>query len=99
KYGGFVPGIRPGKTTAEYLDFIMTRITLPGAAFLALIAILPSFISSALKVPYLIASFFGGTGLLIIVGVMLDTMRQIEAQLLMRHYDGFMKKGKIRGRR
>ncbi len=99
KYGGFVPGIRPGKATAEYLDFIMTRITLPGAMFLALIAILPSIISSSLKVPYLIASFFGGTGLLIIVGVMLDTMRQIESQLLMRHYDGFMKRGKIRGRR
>ena len=99
KYGGFVPGIRPGRATAEYLDFIMTRITLPGALFLALIAILPSIISSSLKVPYLIASFFGGTGLLIIVGVMLDTMRQIESQLLMRHYDGFMKKGKIRGRR
>ncbi len=99
KYGGFVPGIRPGKATAEYLDFIMTRITLPGALFLALIAILPTIISSSLKVPYLIASFFGGTGLLIIVGVMLDTMRQIESQLLMRHYDGFMKRGRIRGRR
>ena len=99
KYGGFVPGIRPGKQTAEYLDFIMTRITLPGAMFLALIAILPSIVSSSLKVPYLIASFFGGTGLLIIVGVMLDTMRQIESQLLMRHYEGFMKKGKVRGRR
>ena len=99
KYGGFVPGIRPGKATAEHLDFIMTRITLPGALFLALIAILPSIISSSLKVPYLIASFFGGTGLLIIVGVMLDTMRQIESQLLMRHYEGFMKHGKVRGRR
>jgi len=99
KYGGFVPGIRPGKQTAEYLDFIMTRITLPGAMFLALIAILPSIVSSSLKVPYLIASFFGGSGLLIIVGVMLDTMRQIESQLLMRHYEGFMKKGKVRGRR
>lgn len=99
KYGGFVPGIRPGRATAEHLDFIMTRITLPGALFLSLIAILPTIISSSLKVPYLIASFFGGTGLLIIVGVMLDTMRQIESQLLMRHYDGFMKKGKIRGRR
>jgi len=99
KYGGFVPGIRPGRQTAEHLDFIMTRITLPGALFLALIAILPSIISSSLKVPYLIASFFGGTGLLIIVGVMLDTMRQIESQLLMRHYEGFMKHGKVRGRR
>ena len=99
KYGGFVPGIRPGRATAEHLDFIMTRITLPGAVFLALIAILPSIISASLKVPYLIASFFGGTGLLIIVGVMLDTMRQIESQLLMRHYEGFMKRGRIRGRR
>jgi preprotein translocase subunit SecY len=99
KYGGFIPGIRPGRATAEYLDFVMTRITLPGAMFLALIAILPTIISSALKVPYLIASFFGGTGLLIIVGVMLDTMRQLESQLLMRHYDGFMKRGRIKGRR
>ncbi len=99
KYGGFVPGIRPGRATAEHLDFIMTRITLPGAMFLALIAILPSIISAFLKVPYLIASFFGGTGLLIIVGVMLDTMRQIESQLLMRHYEGFMKRGRVRGRR
>jgi len=99
KYGGFVPGIRPGKTTAEHLDYIMTRITLPGALTLAIIAILPSIISSSLKVPYLIASFFGGTGLLIVVGVMLDTMRSIESQLLMRHYDGFMKHGRIRGRR
>ncbi|MFH1791354.1 MAG: preprotein translocase subunit SecY, partial [Candidatus Omnitrophota bacterium] len=76
KYGGFVPGIRPGKQTAEYLDFIMTRITLPGAVFLAIIAVLPSIISGSLKIPYLVASFFGGTGLLIIVGVMLDTMKQ-----------------------
>ncbi len=99
KYGGFVPGIRPGKATAQYLDYVMTRITLPGALFLATIAILPSIISAGLKIPYLIASFFGGTGLLIIVGVMLDTTRQIESQLLMRHYDGFMKRGKIKGRR
>ena len=99
RFGGFVPGIRPGRQTAEYLDFIMTRITLPGAIFLAIIAVLPSIISGALKIPYLVASFFGGTGLLIIVGVMLDTMRQIESHLLVRHYEGFMKKGKIRGRR
>jgi len=98
KYGGFVPGIRPGKQTAEHLDFIMTRITLPGAAFLALIAVFPSIISSWLKIPYLVASFFGGTGLLIIVGVMLDTMKQIESHLLMRHYEGFMKKGKLKAR-
>ncbi|NQT23076.1 MAG: preprotein translocase subunit SecY [Candidatus Omnitrophica bacterium] len=99
KYGGFVPGIRPGKQTAEHLDFIMTRITLPGAMFLAVIAVLPTIISKALKIPYLVASFFGGTGLLIIVGVMLDTMRQIESHLLMRHYEGFMKRGTVRGRR
>jgi preprotein translocase subunit SecY len=99
KYGGFVPGIRPGRATAEHLDFIMTRITLPGAMFLAIIAILPSIISGWLKIPYLVASFFGGTGLLIIVGVILDTMRQLESHLLMRHYEGFMKKGRIRGRR
>ena len=99
KYGGFVPGIRPGRQTAEYFDFIMTRVTLPGAMFLALIAILPSIISAWLKIPYMVAAFFGGTGLLIMVGVILDTMRQIESQLLMRHYDGFMKKGKLKGRR
>jgi len=99
KYGGFVPGIRPGKQTAEYLDFIMTRITLPGAMFLAIIAVLPTIISRSMKIPYLVASFFGGTGLLIIVGVMLDTMRQVESHLLMRHYEGFMKRGHVRGRR
>ncbi len=98
KYGGFVPGIRPGRQTAEYLDFIMTRITFPGAIFLAIIAVLPSLISGWLKIPYLVASFFGGTGLLIIVGVMLDTMKQIESHLLMRHYEGFMKKGKLKAR-
>ena len=99
KYGGFVPGIRPGKPTAEYFDYIMTRITLPGAIFLAIIAVLPDAIGGWLHIPYLVASFFGGTGLLIIVGVMLDTMRQVESQLLMRHYDGFMKKGHLKGRR
>ena len=99
RFGGFVPGIRPGRQTAEYLDFIMTRITLPGAMFLAIIAVLPSIISGRLKIPYAVASFFGGTGLLIIVGVMLDTVRQIESHLLVRHYEGFMKKGRIKGRR
>ena len=99
KYGGFVPGVRPGRRTAEYFDFIMTRITLPGAIFLAFIAVFPDMLGAWLKVPYLIASFFGGTALLIMVGVMLDTMRQIESQLLMRHYEGFMKKGRIKGRR
>lgn len=98
RYGGFVPGIRPGRQTAEYLDFVMTRITLPGAIALTIIAIMPTIINGQLGVPYLVASFFGGTGLLIIVGVMLDTMRQIESHLLMRHYEGFMKKGRIKGR-
>jgi preprotein translocase subunit SecY len=98
RFGGFVPGIRPGKQTAEYLDFIMTRITLPGAVFLTIIAVLPSVINSQLGIPFLVASFFGGTGLLIVVGVMLDTMRQIESHMLMRHYEGFMKKGRVRGR-
>lgn len=99
KYGGFVPGIRPGKPTAEYFDFILTRITLPGAIFLAIIAVFPELISAWLRVPELVASFFGGTGLLIVVGVILDTMRQVESHLLMRHYEGFMKKGKLKGRR
>ncbi|MDD5449523.1 MAG: preprotein translocase subunit SecY [Candidatus Omnitrophica bacterium] len=99
KYGGFVPGIRPGKATSDYLDFVMTRITLPGAVFLAIIAILPSIVSNSLKIPYLVASFFGGTGLLIIVGVMLDTIRVLESQLIMRHYEGFVSHGRVRGRR
>lgn len=99
RYGGFIPGVRPGRPTAEFLDFIVTRITLTGAIFLAIIAVLPSLISAWLKIPYLVASFFGGTGLLIVVGVMLDTMKQVESHLLMRHYEGFMKRGHIRGRR
>lgn len=99
KYGGFIPGIRPGEPTTEFLDFVMTRITLAGAIFIAVIAILPDFIMAWLKVPYLIASFFGGTGMLIIVGVMLDTIKQIESQLLMRNYEGFIKSGRIQGRR
>jgi len=99
KYGGFIPGIRPGTSTAEYLDYIMTRITLAGAIFIAIIAIFPDFIMAWLKVPYLVASFFGGTGVLIIVGVMLDTVKQIESHLLMHHYEGFIKVGRIKGRR
>jgi len=98
KNGGFIPGIRPGKETSEYIENILTRITLPGAIFLALVAILPTFAMSVLQVPPVFASFFGGTSLLIIVGVSLDTLQQIESYLLMRHYDGFMKTGKIRGR-
>src|SRR3989338_3500973 len=100
KHGGFIPGVRPGTQTADFLDFIMTRITLPGALFVCMIAIMPDAIMAALKVPYLVASFFGGTGILIVVGVMLDTMKQIESHLLTRHYDGFMRSGQmIRGRR
>jgi preprotein translocase subunit SecY len=99
KYGGFIPGIRPGTSTAEYLDFIMTRITLAGAIFIAFIAIFPDFIMAWLKIPYLVASFFGGTGILIIVGVMLDTIKQIESHLLMHHYEGFIKSGRIKGRK
>jgi preprotein translocase subunit SecY len=95
KYGGFVPGIRPGKKTAEYIDRILTRITLPGSIFLAFIAILPDIMISKFRIPF----YFGGTGLLIVVGVMLDTLSQIESHLLMRHYEGFMKKGKMRSRR
>jgi preprotein translocase subunit SecY len=96
--GGFIPGVRPGDATSDYIENILTRITLPGAIFLALIAILPTFAMSVLQVPPVFASFFGGTSLLIIVGVALDTLQQIESFLLMRHYDGFMKTGKIRGR-
>jgi preprotein translocase subunit SecY len=95
KHGGFIPGIRPGKRTAEYIDRILTHITLPGAVFLAAIAILPFVLIDKLAVPF----FFGGTGLLIVVGVALDTLQQIESHLLMRHYDGFLKKGRLRGRR
>jgi preprotein translocase subunit SecY len=99
KYGGFVPGIRPGRPTAEYLDKVMTRITLPGSIALAIVAVLPTIISRGMRVDYLVASFFGGTSLLIVVGVALDTVQQIESHLLVRHYDGFMKKGRIRSRR
>jgi preprotein translocase subunit SecY len=95
KSGGFIPGIRPGKRTAEYIDRILTRITLPGAIFLAFIAVLPDILISRANVPF----YFGGTGTLIVVGVVLDTLRQIESHLLMRHYDGFVKQGKLRGRR
>jgi preprotein translocase subunit SecY len=99
KYGGYVPGIRPGKPTAEFLDRAMTRITLAGAVFLTIIAVLPMLMAQQFGIPWIVANFFGGTSLLIIVGVMLDTMRQVESQLLTRHYDGFLKKGKLRSRR
>ncbi len=119
KYGGFIPGIRPGKRTAEYIDTILTRITLVGAIYLAIVAILPEFLINGFKVapiPFIgetldaytprwitdglgVPFFFGGTSLLIIVGVAMDTVQQVESQLIMRHYDGFMKKTRIRGRR
>jgi preprotein translocase subunit SecY len=98
KYGGYIPGVRPGEPTAGFLDFIMTRLTLAGAIFLTIIAIIPDVLLFELQVPPRIAYFFGGTGMLITVGVILDTMRQIETFLLQRHYDGFLKKGRIRGR-
>ncbi len=98
KQGGFIPGIRPGKQTSDFIDNILTKITLPGSIFLAIIAILPAFVS-AMGVTGEFAQFFGGTSLLICVGVALDTLQQIESHLLMRHYDGFMKSGKIKGRR
>src|SRR6202140_1325437 len=97
KYGGYIPGVRPGKPTAEYLDYTMTRLTFAGAIFLTLIAVLPSLLSQGLHVPQVTAQFFGGTSLLIIVGVMLDTMRQVETHLIQRHYDGFLRKGRVRG--
>ena len=94
KNGGFIPGIRPGKKTAEFIDKVLSRITLPGGLFLAFIAVLPDLLIRRLNVPF----YFGGTGLLIVVGVALDTLQQIESHLLMRHYDGFLKKGRLRGR-
>jgi preprotein translocase subunit SecY len=95
--GGFIPGIKPGKKTSEYIDTIMSRITLPGAIFLAFVAIFPS-IANKLNVNSNFAQFYGGTSLLILVGVILDTLQQIESHLLMRHYDGLMKSGRIKGR-
>jgi len=119
KYGGFVPGIRPGKRTAEYIDTILTRITLVGAIYLAIVAVLPDLLITGFRadaVPLLgpqldtllpafiteglgVQFYFGGTSLLIVVGVSMDTVQQVESQLIMRHYDGFMKKTRIRGRR
>jgi preprotein translocase subunit SecY len=119
KYGGFVPGIRPGKRTAEHIDGILARVTLAGAIYLAMIALLPEFMLTGFKVqpiPFIgdwldavtprfiteglnVRFYFGGTSLLIIVGVAMDTVQQVESQLIMRHYDGFMKKTRIRGRR
>lgn len=97
KNGGFIPGVKPGKKTVEYLDSVMSRITLPGSIFLAMVAILPAF-AMMLGVNNQFAQFFGGTSLLILVGVVLDTLQQIESHLLMRHYDGLMKTGRLKGR-
>jgi preprotein translocase subunit SecY len=98
RQGGFIPGIRPGRQTSEFIDNILTRITLPGAIFIAFVAILPAIVGQMGVLPGF-AQFFGGTSLLILVGVTLDTLQQIESHLLMRHYDGFMKTGRVRGRR
>ena len=97
KNGGFIPGVKPGKKTAEFIDNVMTRVTLPGSIFLGLIAILPAF-AMFCGVNNQFASFYGGTSLLILVGVVLDTLQQIESHLLMRHYDGLMKTGRLKGR-
>ncbi len=97
KNGGFIPGVKPGKKTAEFIDTIMSRITLPGSLFLALVAIMPAFAKIA-GVQASFAQFYGGTSLLILVGVVLDTLQQIESHLLMRHYDGLMKSGRVKGR-
>ncbi|MEO9886308.1 MAG: preprotein translocase subunit SecY [Balneola sp.] len=99
RQGGFIPGVRPGKATVEFIDNILTKITLPGSIFLSLVAILPAIATNLLGVTPGFALFYGGTSLLIIVGVALDTLQQIESHLMMRHYDGFMKTGKIKGRR
>lgn len=97
KNGGFIPGVKPGKKTSEFIDTVMSRITLPGSVFLAVIAILPAF-ANLLGIQQNFAQFFGGTSLLILVGVVLDTLQQIESHLLMRHYDGLMKSGRVKGR-
>lgn len=98
KYGGYIPGVRPGTSTSDFLHNAMHRITLAGAVFLTIIALIPIMLAKEMAVPYAVATFFGGTSMLILVGVMLDTMRQMESHLLMRHYDGFLKKGRVRGR-
>jgi preprotein translocase subunit SecY len=94
KYGGFIPGIRPGARTAEFIEKVLDRITLVGAVYLAAISIFPEFLITTMNVPF----FFGGTSLLIVVGVALDTVQQVESHLLMRHYEGFLKKSRIKGR-
>jgi preprotein translocase subunit SecY len=97
KNGGFVPGVKPGRPTSEFLDGVISKITLPGSIFLAIVAIIPAF-AITVGVSSVFARFFGGTSLIILVGVVLDTLQQIESHLLMRHYDGLMKTGRITGR-
>ena len=97
KNGGFIPGVKPGKKTVDYLDGIMSKVTFPGSIFLAIISILPA-IAIICGVNNQFGSFYGGTSLLILVGVVLDTLQQIESYLLMRHYDGLMKTGRLSGR-
>jgi preprotein translocase subunit SecY len=98
KNGGYIPGVRPGQGTSDYLHHAMSRITLAGAIFLTVIATIPIILSKQLDIPQDVAQFFGGTSILIAVGVLLDTMRQVESHLMMRHYDGFLKKGRVKGR-
>jgi preprotein translocase subunit SecY len=98
KGGGYIPGVRPGNATRDFLHHSMSRLTLAGAMFLVAIAILPTIMTTEFKIPMIVAQFFGGTSVLIMVGVMLDTMRQVESHLAQRHYDGFLKTGKVRGR-
>jgi preprotein translocase subunit SecY len=98
KNGGYIPGVRPGQATSSYLHNTMSRVTLAGALFLVVIAVIPIILGRLLHIPQQVSQFFGGTSMLIAVGVMLDTMRQMESHLLMRHYDGFLKKGRIKGR-
>lgn len=99
KYGGFIPGVRPGKKTAEYIDHVVSRIMLPASLFFAVVAIAPYALVKYARISYSMAQFFGGTSLLIMVGVALDTLQQLESHLVMRHYEGFLKSGRIRGRR
>ena len=98
KHGGYIPGVRPGQQTSDYLHRAMSRITLAGAVFLTAIAVIPSLLGQWFSIDPRVTRFFGGTSILITVGVLLDTMRQMESHLLMRHYDGFLKKGRIKGR-
>jgi preprotein translocase subunit SecY len=95
KFGGYIPGIRPGQKTAEYIDKVLTRITLGGALYVSAVCVLPTILIGEFNVPF----YFGGTALLIVVGVALDTVQQIEAHMLSRHYEGLMKKGRLKGRR